>query len=178
MKKWDIRGVIALRNFTARTNGNRLIIQSAENANFTILDTLVNEVEIDGVVYDDVTSAQEALQRLVFNPQRPMILTEKERDYLRRFIETADKGFFEGHVYNLGAGKGCAFRFRENEYLFALKVNGSTKVIVGTHDGGDDLGEYEVEGKGVLQMGFYFTTEWVHIDVTNPAKVTPIFYRE
>ncbi len=75
---FDFGGVIALRNFTARTNGNRLIIQSAENANFTILDALVNEVEIDGVVYDDVTSAQEALQNLVFNPNPPVILKHSE----------------------------------------------------------------------------------------------------
>ncbi len=80
---FDFGGLIALRNFTARTNGNRLIIQSAENANFTILDALVNEVEIDGVVYDDVKSAQEALQKLVFNPNPPVILKKSEYEFLK-----------------------------------------------------------------------------------------------
>ncbi|MEQ3501141.1 hypothetical protein ABMY20_15405 [Tenacibaculum sp. SSH1-16] len=79
---FDIGGVLALRNFKAVTNGNRLIIESHEKANFTILDALVNEVEIDGIVYDDPTAAQEALQRLVFNPLVPVILPQALRDLI------------------------------------------------------------------------------------------------
>lgn len=89
---FDIGGVLALRNFTATTNGNRLIIQSQENANFTILDALVNEVEIDGVVYDDVVSAQEALQRLVFNPAIPTIITKELRDLIFSALQPNPNG--------------------------------------------------------------------------------------
>ncbi len=79
---FDFGGVIALRNFTAETNGNRLIIKSAANANFSILDALVNEVEIDGIVYDNAEEAQAALQKLVFNPNPPVLLKPNELDEL------------------------------------------------------------------------------------------------
>ncbi|CAA0169981.1 hypothetical protein TMFC_140027 [Tenacibaculum maritimum] len=96
---FDIGGVLALRNFTATTNGNRLIIQSLENANFTILDALVNEVEVDGVVYDDVVSAQEALQRLVFNPAIPTIITKELRDLIFSAIQPKTNGS-DIHFFN------------------------------------------------------------------------------
>ncbi|MDT9499136.1 phage tail fiber repeat family protein [Capnocytophaga canimorsus] len=95
---FDIGGVLALKNFTARTNGERLIIQSATNANFTILDALVSEVEIDGVVYDNPTSAQEALQRLVFNPAVPVIMTLAQQQLLEGALQ---KGTYSGTASDL-----------------------------------------------------------------------------
>lgn len=79
---FDFGGVIALRNFTARTSGERIIIESTENNNFAILDALVSEIVIDGVVYDDPVEAQEALNRLVFSEYPLTILTQEERTRL------------------------------------------------------------------------------------------------
>ncbi|MDO4783453.1 MAG: hypothetical protein Q4A09_09595, partial [Capnocytophaga felis] len=95
---FDIGGVLALRNFTARTDGERLVIQSAANANFTILDALVSEVEIDGVVYDNPISAQEALQRLVFNPAVPVIMTLAQQQLLEGALQ---KGTYSGTASDL-----------------------------------------------------------------------------
>lgn len=95
---FDFGGILALKNFTARTNGERLIIQSATNANFTILDALVSEVQIDGVVYDNPTSAQEALQRLVFNPAVPVIMTLAQQQLLEGALQ---KGTYSGTASDL-----------------------------------------------------------------------------
>lgn len=84
---FDIGGVLALRNFTVTTNGQRLIVRSNEKANFTILDALVNEVEIDGKVYDNPKDAQEALQKLVFNPKVPVIAKDSDLNNIPKVIE-------------------------------------------------------------------------------------------
>ncbi len=132
---FDFGGVIALRNFTARTNGNRLIIQSAENANFTILDALVNEVEIDGIVYDDVTAAQEALQRLVFNPNPPVIVStsqlekiQKAIDHYEEYNELSNGIEISGTVYNTTEG---ALRALKDMLQEALDKGGGKGLVSG-----------------------------------------------
>ena len=79
---FEYNGILALKNFVARVDGERLILHSAEDMNFSILDALVSEVEINGVVYDNADAAQQALQRLTFNTNRPVIMTQRERDLL------------------------------------------------------------------------------------------------
>ncbi|WP_042010123.1 hypothetical protein, partial [Capnocytophaga canis] len=95
---FEIGGILALRNFTARTIGERLIIESATNANFVILDAFVGEVQIDGVVYDDPIAAQEALQRLVFNPNVPVIMTLQQQQML---LGALQKGSYSGTASEL-----------------------------------------------------------------------------
>ena len=71
---FEYNGILALRNFTARVEDERLILHAADDVNFSILEALVSEVEINGVVYDNPTAAQEALTRLTFNQNRPVLL--------------------------------------------------------------------------------------------------------
>ncbi|WP_172919452.1 hypothetical protein [Capnocytophaga canis] len=95
---FEIGGIMALRNFTARTIGERLIIESATNANFVLLDAFVGEVQIDGVVYDDPIAAQEALQRLVFNPHVPVLMTLAQQQLL---LGALQKGSYSGTASEL-----------------------------------------------------------------------------
>lgn len=71
---FEYNGILALRNFTARVEDERLILHAADDVNFSILEALVSEVEINGVLYDNPTAAQEALTRLTFNQNRPVLL--------------------------------------------------------------------------------------------------------
>ena len=79
---FEYNGIVALRNFTARVDGERLILHAADDVNFSILDALVSEVEINGVVYDNPTAAQEALTRLTFNQNRPVLLDKSLKDLI------------------------------------------------------------------------------------------------
>lgn len=89
---FDFGGVLALRNFTARTDKDRIIIQHAEDSSFALLDALVSEVEINGVVYDNPADAQAALQRLVFSGY-PLTVIEKDR--LKKLISVDKQSFTE-----------------------------------------------------------------------------------
>ena len=57
---FEYNGILALRNFQTKLDGERLILHHADDVNFSLLETLVSEVEINGVVYDNPTAAQEA----------------------------------------------------------------------------------------------------------------------
>lgn len=155
---FDIGGVLALRNFTASTNGNRLIVKSHNNANFTILDALVNEVEIDGVVYDDVVSAQEALQRLVFNPAIPQIITEEQRLKIINSLQKNSKGsaikFFneKGELITLDLSKKLSIE----DFLLIQKSN----LIIG------GVGASTMSTKTKLASFFSFTeTDIAHFKI-------------
>ena len=87
---FEYNGILALKNFVARVDGERLILHSAEDMNFSILDALVSEVEINGVVYDNADAAQQALQRLTFNTNRPVIMTQRERDLLLGALQSGN----------------------------------------------------------------------------------------
>lgn len=175
---FDFGGVVALRNFTARTNGNRLIVQSAENANFTILDALVNEVEIDGVVYDNITSAQEALQRLVFNPRLPVIMTQEERKTIEAFKNWTGRGLQDDTIITLTAGTAKKYTLPSNSLLFALQLQGAATLQVGsTQNSVDDLGELTGAAGSVLQLGLLKVSEiWLQSD--DAVEVVPIIYKQ
>jgi hypothetical protein len=79
---FEYNGMLALRNFTARVEDERLILHAADDVNFSILEALVSEVEINGVVYDNPTAAQEALTRLTFNQNRPVLLDKTLKDLI------------------------------------------------------------------------------------------------
>lgn len=79
---FEYNGILALRNFTAKVDGERLILHAADDVNFSILEALVSEVEINGVVYDNPTAAQEALTRLTFNQNRPVLLNKSLKDLI------------------------------------------------------------------------------------------------
>ena len=87
---FEYNGILALKNFVARVDGERLILHSAEDMNFSILDALVSEVEINGVVYDNADAAQQALQRLTFNTNRPVIMTQRERELLLGALQSSN----------------------------------------------------------------------------------------
>ena len=97
---FEYNGILALKNFVARVDGERLILHSAADMNFSILDALVSEVEIDGRVYDNAEAAQEALMRLTFNTNRPVILTQRERELLQGALQ---RGTYVGTATDLKA---------------------------------------------------------------------------
>ena len=97
---FEYNGILALKNFVARVDGERLILHSAADMNFSILDALVSEVEIDGRVYDNVESAQEALMRLTFNTNRPVLMTQQERELLQGALQ---RGTYVGTAADLKA---------------------------------------------------------------------------
>nr|BFF40298.1 hypothetical protein BACY1_21030 [Tenacibaculum mesophilum] len=165
---FDIGGVLALRNFKAVTNGNRLIIESHEKANFTILDALVNEVEIDGIVYDDPTAAQEALQRLVFNPLAPVILPQEERDLIPKGIKT-------DALIELIAGEEHEYTLPPNSRLYALEIHGAAEIIIGTSTGKDDLGDYNSTEPSIWNLGLTIASS-VFIKSNVNVTVEPIIF--
>jgi len=79
---FEYNGILALRNFTAKVEDERLILHAADDVNFSILEALVSEVEINGVVYDNPTAAQEALTRLTFNQNRPVLLDKRLKELI------------------------------------------------------------------------------------------------
>lgn len=175
---FDFGGILALRNFTARTNGNRLIIHSAENANFTILDALVNEVEIDGVVYDNPTTAQEALQRLVFNPTVPVILTKQEREIIDKFKEWTGKGLCDDETQQLRANILKSYKLPANSKLFAIELLGDTTIEVGTTQTNiGDLGEMTGSNGSVMNFGLLSISE-VWLRSSSNVDVVPIIYKK
>ena len=88
---FEYNGILALKNFVARVDGERLILHSA---------ALVSEVEIDGRVYDNAEAAQEALMRLTFNTNRPVLMTQQERELLQGALQ---KGTYVGTAADLKA---------------------------------------------------------------------------
>ena len=97
---FEYNGILALKNFVARVDGERLILHSAADMNFSILDALFSEVEIDGRVYDNAEAAQEALMRLTFNTNRPVLMTQQERELLQGALQ---KGTYVGTAADLKA---------------------------------------------------------------------------
>lgn len=95
---FEYNGILVLRNFTAQVDNDRLVVRSASDVNFSILEALVSEVEIDGVVYDNPTAAKEALQRLVFNQNVPVILPEEER---KKISSALQSGGYSGTAQDL-----------------------------------------------------------------------------
>ena len=87
---FEYNGILALRNFQTKLDGERLILHHADDVNFSLLETLVSEVEINGVVYDNPTAAQEALTRLTFNQNRPTILPQDERALITNALQRGD----------------------------------------------------------------------------------------
>ena len=87
---FEYNGILALRNFQTKLDGERLILHHADDVNFSLLETLVSEVEINGVVYDNPTAAQEALTRLTFNQNRPTILPQEERALITNALQRGD----------------------------------------------------------------------------------------
>lgn len=120
---FEYNGILALKNFVARVDGERLILHSAEDMNFSILDALVSEVEINGVVYDNADAAQQALQRLTFNTNRPVIMTQRERELLLGALQSGNyvgtaadlKVLIDGKV-DKEAGKGLSTNDFTNAY--------------------------------------------------------------
>lgn len=95
---FEYNGILVLRNFTAQVDNDRLVVRSASDVNFSILEALVSEVEIDGVLYDNPTAAKEALQRLVFNQNVPVILPEDER---KKISSALQSGGYSGTAQDL-----------------------------------------------------------------------------
>ena len=95
---FEYNGILVLRNFTTQVDNDRLVVRSASDVNFSILEALVSEVEIDGVVYDNPTAAKEALQRLVFNKNVPVILPEEER---KKISSALQSGGYSGTAQDL-----------------------------------------------------------------------------
>jgi len=95
---FEYNGILVLRNFTTQVDNDRLVVRSASDVNFSILEALVSEVEIDGVVYDNPTAAKEALQRLVFNQNVPVILPEEER---KKISSALQSGGYSGTAQDL-----------------------------------------------------------------------------
>ena len=87
---FEYNGILALRNFTARVEDERLILHAADDVNFSILEALVSEVEINGVVYDNPTAAQEALTRLTFNQNRPVLLDKMLKDLILGAVQKVE----------------------------------------------------------------------------------------
>lgn len=120
---FEYNGILALKNFVARVDGERLILHSAEDMNFSILDALVSEVEINGVVYDNADAAQQALQRLTFNTNRPVIMTQHERELLLGALQSSNyvgtaadlKSLIDGKV-DKETGKGLSTNDFTNAY--------------------------------------------------------------
>lgn len=120
---FEYNGILALKNFVARVDGERLILHSAEDMNFSILDALVSEVEINGVVYDNADAAQQALQRLTFNTNRPVIMTQRERELLLGALQSGNyvgtaadlKALIDSKV-DKEAGKGLSTNDFTNAY--------------------------------------------------------------
>ena len=120
---FEYNGILALKNFVARVDGERLILHSAEDMNFSILDALVSEVEINGVVYDNADAAQQALQRLTFNTNRPVIMTQRERELLLGALQSGNyvgtaadlKSLIDSKV-DKEAGKGLSTNDFTNSY--------------------------------------------------------------
>lgn len=126
---FEYNGILALKNFVARVDGERLILHSAEDMNFSILDALVSEVEINGVVYDNADAAQQALQRLTFNTNRPVIMTQRERELLLGALQSGNyvgtaadlKALIDGKV-DKEAGKGLSTNDFTNAYKQKLET--------------------------------------------------------
>ena len=87
---FEYNGILALRNFTARVEDERLILHSADDVNFSILEALVSEVEINGVLYNNPTAAQEALTRLTFNQNRPVLLDKSLKDLILGAVQKVE----------------------------------------------------------------------------------------
>ncbi len=171
---FDFGGVLALRNFTAETNGNRLIIKSAENANFTILEALVNEVEIDGVVYDSPAAAQEALQRLVFNPAVPVVITKEERELIQQFKNQKKKGLLNDAPIVLQPNTSTEYILPEDSSLFAVRVKSDCALKIGTVSQSGDLGT--MDSSGTVQLGFIDNNNvWLTSD--KEVEIIPIIYK-
>lgn len=126
---FEYNGILALKNFVARVDGERLILHSAEDMNFSILDALVSEVEINGVVYDNADAAQQALQRLTFNTNRPVIMTQRERELLLGALQSGNyvgtaadlKALIDSKV-DKEAGKGLSTNDFTNAYKQKLET--------------------------------------------------------
>lgn len=87
---FEYNGILALRNFTAKVEDERLILHAADDVNFSILEALVSEVEINGVVYDNPTAAQEALTRLTFNQNRPVLLDKSLKELILNAVQKVE----------------------------------------------------------------------------------------
>ena len=87
---FEYNGMLALRNFTAKVEDERLILHAADDVNFSILEALVSELEINGVVYDNPTAAQEALTRLTFNQNRPVLLDKSLKDLILGAVQKVE----------------------------------------------------------------------------------------
>ena len=133
---FEYNGILALKNFVARVDGERLILHSAADMNFSILDALVSEVEIDGRVYDNAEAAQEALMRLTFNTNRPVILTQRERELLQGALQ---RGTYVGTAADLKAlidgkvdkvpGKGLSTNDYTNQEKQTNQTNAQKRVV-------------------------------------------------
>ena len=144
---FEYNGILALKNFVARVDGERLILHSAADMNFSILDALVSEVEIDGRVYDNAEAAQEALMRLTFNTNRPVLMTQQERELLQGALQ---KGTYVGTAGDLKA-------------LIDGKVDKVPGKILSTNDFTNELrakleGLRNVDISGLLPKGGYTGT--------------------
>lgn len=102
---FEYNGILALRNFQTKLDGERLILHHADDVNFSLLEALVSEVEINGVVYDNPTAAQEALTRLTFNQNRPTILPQEERALITNALQRGDYIGTARDLFNLINGK-------------------------------------------------------------------------
>jgi len=144
---FEYNGILALKNFVARVDGERLILHSAADMNFSILDALVSEVEIDGRVYDNAEAAQEALMRLTFNTNRPVLMTQQERELLQGALQ---RGTYVGTAADLKA-------------LIDEKVDKVPGKILSTNDFTNELrtkleGLRNVDISGLLPKGGYTGT--------------------
>ncbi|MDO5509549.1 MAG: hypothetical protein Q4F57_02525 [Weeksellaceae bacterium] len=79
---FEINGVAAVRNYTAQVNGNRLKITSTENAALSLLEVDVQELEIDGRIYNNATDAQRALNSIIYADLPIVVLTREEKEKL------------------------------------------------------------------------------------------------
>ena len=102
---FEYNGILALRNFQTKLDGEHLILHHADDVNFSLLEALVSEVEINGVVYDNPTAAQEALTRLTFNQNRPTILPQEERALITNALQRGDYIGTARDLFNLINGK-------------------------------------------------------------------------
>ena len=144
---FEYNGILALKNFVARVDGERLILHSAADMNFSILDALVSEVEIDGRVYDTPEAAQQALQRLTFNTNRPVLMTQRERELLEGALQ---RGTYVGTAADLKA-------------LLNRKVDKVPGKMLSTNDFTNELrtkleGLRQVDISGLLPKGGYTGT--------------------
>lgn len=144
---FEYNGILALKNFVARVDGERLILHSASDMNFSILDALVSEVEIDGRVYDTPEAAQQALQRLTFNTNRPVLMTQRERELLEGALQ---RGTYVGTAADLKA-------------LLDRKVDKVPGKMLSTNDFTNELrtkleGLRQVDISGLLPKGGYTGT--------------------